>query len=130
VEATRRWSGDGIAANAVLPGAILDTNLTRHMPPEQLEAVVKSRPYKLKTIEQGAATSVLVATWPQLEGIGGRTFDDCNESPVVDPATASEPLMAGVATYAVDAENASRLWNESLELIGARPAPGGRAKWN
>ena len=129
VEATRRWSGDGITANAVLPGAILDTNLARHMPREQLDALLKSRPYKLKTIEQGAATSVLVATSPQLEGIGGRTFDDCNESAVIDPATASSPPMAGVATYAIDPKNAARLWRDSLELL-ATPATGGSAAWS
>ena len=28
-------------------------------------------------------TSVLLATSPQLEGIGGRYFDDCNEAPVI-----------------------------------------------
>ena len=39
VEATRRWAGDGIAANAVHPGAIADTNLSRHMDPEALAAL-------------------------------------------------------------------------------------------
>jgi hypothetical protein len=29
-------------------------------------------PPRFKTVEQGAATSVLVATSPQLEGVGGR----------------------------------------------------------
>ena len=36
VEATRRWARDGITANAVHPGAIADTNLSRHMDPGQL----------------------------------------------------------------------------------------------
>ena len=31
-------------------------------------------------MQQGAATTVLVATWPGLEGIGGRYFEDCNEA--------------------------------------------------
>ncbi len=33
-----------------------------------------------RRIEQGAATSVLVATSALLEGIGGRYFEDCNEA--------------------------------------------------
>jgi NAD(P)-dependent dehydrogenase (short-subunit alcohol dehydrogenase family) len=36
VEASRRWAGDGITANAVHPGAIAETNLSRHMDPEEV----------------------------------------------------------------------------------------------
>jgi NAD(P)-dependent dehydrogenase (short-subunit alcohol dehydrogenase family) len=79
VEATRRWEGDGITANAVHPGAIAGTNLSRHMEPKVLADLRASGGFTYKTIEQGAATSVLVATSPQLEGIGGRYFEDCNE---------------------------------------------------
>ena len=43
-----------------------------------------------KTPEQVAATSVLLAASPLVEGIGGRHFEDCNEAEVVpemvDPA--------------------------------------------
>jgi len=70
VEATRRWAREGITANAVHPGAIADTNLSRHMDRAELANLRSS--YRYKTIEQGAATSVLVATSPQLEGVGGR----------------------------------------------------------
>ena len=72
--------------------------------------------YQYKSVEQGAATSVLVATSPQLDGIGGRYFQDCNEAPVVDPATAEE-TGAGVAGYAVDPVNAERLWQLSAATL-------------
>jgi NAD(P)-dependent dehydrogenase (short-subunit alcohol dehydrogenase family) len=111
VEANHRWAGDGIAVNAVHPGAILETNLTRHMDPALLEQAVASGRYTFKTTEQGAATSTLVATWPALEGIGGRYFEDCNEARVVDGPNAE--LSAGVARYAVDPANAERLWELS-----------------
>ena len=39
----------------------------------------------IKTREQGAATSVLVATSPLLDGIGGRYFEDCNEARRLPP---------------------------------------------
>ncbi|MGH2720015.1 MAG: SDR family NAD(P)-dependent oxidoreductase, partial [Actinomycetota bacterium] len=117
VGATHRWVRDGITANAVHPGAV-ETNLSRHMDPDVLaqlrasatdgETVDGSR-LRLKTIEQGAATSVLVATSPQLEGIGGRYFEDCNEASVVDPG-ASDTSASGVAAYALDPGNAERLW--------------------
>jgi NAD(P)-dependent dehydrogenase (short-subunit alcohol dehydrogenase family) len=117
VEATRRWAGDGITANAVHPGGIA-TNLSRHMDPEDLERLRTSGMFRYKTIEQGAATSVLVATSPLLEGVGGRYFEDCNEALTVDKVT--ETTLSGVAAYALDAANAKRLWELSLELPSAR----------
>ena len=73
--------------------------------------------FRLKTVEQGAATSVLLAASPLVEGVGGRYFDDCNESEVVHRRTA-EAGARGVAAYAVDAANAERLWEVSEELVG------------
>ena len=115
VEATRRWAQDGITANAVHPGGI-DTNLARHMDPADLERLRTSGTFKYKTVEQGAATSVLVATSPQLEGIGGRYFEDCNEGELLEGDDVSQRTH-GVAAYAVDPANAERLWELSLELI-------------
>jgi NAD(P)-dependent dehydrogenase (short-subunit alcohol dehydrogenase family) len=128
VEATRRWAADGITANAVHPGAIAETNLSRHMNPDELATLRELGTSRFKTIGQGAATSVLVATTPQLEGIGGRYFEDCNEAVVLDPASPGtggddpgsyRPLQqGGVAAYALDPENASRLWELSLAMLG------------
>jgi NAD(P)-dependent dehydrogenase (short-subunit alcohol dehydrogenase family) len=118
VEATRRWADDGITANALMPGGIA-TELQRHVGGAEYmkEAVERFRDAgaSLKTVEQGAATSVLVATSPQLEGIGGRYFDDCNEAPVIHRR--GEAGLGGVAPYALDPDNAERLWEVSLELI-------------
>lgn len=117
VEATRRWAGEGITANAVHPGAIADTNLSRHMDPDVLAGLRASGAYTYKTIEQGAATSVLVATSPQLAGIGGRYFEDCNEAELVHPDGVRE-FASGVADYALDLANAERLWDVSLRRMG------------
>jgi len=111
VEATRRWSADGITANAVHPGAIFETNLSRHLDPAYIEELRTAGVYRPKTPQQGAATSVLVATSPLLEGIGGRYFEDANEA---GPHTGDE--YRGVAPYALDPEAAERLWELSLEL--------------
>jgi NAD(P)-dependent dehydrogenase (short-subunit alcohol dehydrogenase family) len=56
VGATARWAEDGITANALNPGAIA-TNLQRHVGGKLL-----TPPERQKTPEQGAATSVLLAT--------------------------------------------------------------------
>jgi NAD(P)-dependent dehydrogenase (short-subunit alcohol dehydrogenase family) len=117
VEATNRWERDGIYANAVHPGPIPDSNLGRHMDREELRGAIASLSSGAKTIEQGAATSVLVATSPQLEDIGGRYFEDCHEAaPAVDPDPMNPP-ESGVADYALDPDNARRLWDLSERLV-------------
>jgi NAD(P)-dependent dehydrogenase (short-subunit alcohol dehydrogenase family) len=73
VEATRRWAGDGITANALMPGAIY-TNLQRHTGGRGNGRVPAEL---IKSVEQGAATSVLLAVSPLLDGVGGRYFVDC-----------------------------------------------------
>ena len=118
VEAARRWADDGITANAVHPGAISSTNLARHIDPDVLAEVITSSAYEFKTLEQGAATSVFVSVAPQLEGITGRYFADCKEVPVVEPGTAGSRGF-GVAAYALDPDNAERLWELSLHLVSA-----------
>jgi NAD(P)-dependent dehydrogenase (short-subunit alcohol dehydrogenase family) len=107
VEITRRWSKEGIFANALNPGAI-PTNLQRYtgqmMTPED----------RRKTPAQGAATSVLLATSPLLESVGGRYFEDCNEAPVVSEFVR---FGGGVAPWALDPESAVKLWDLSLQLL-------------
>lgn len=113
VEASRRWADDGITSNALMPGAIFDTRLGRHVDAGHAASAMKQ--LTLKTVEQGAATSVLLAASPLLDGIGGRYFEDCNEAHVVDRRGA--PGTGGVARYAVDSANAGRLWHVSLQML-------------
>jgi NAD(P)-dependent dehydrogenase (short-subunit alcohol dehydrogenase family) len=121
VEAPRRWADDGITANSLMPGGIA-TPLQRHVleaDPDYMKRATEryERAGKaLKTPEQGAATSVMLAASPRLDGVGGRYFEDCNEAPVVHRRP--ESGMGGVAFYALDPDNAERLWEVSLELIG------------
>jgi NAD(P)-dependent dehydrogenase (short-subunit alcohol dehydrogenase family) len=104
---TQRWTDDGIVSNAVNPGAIA-TGLQKHT--GGLKTPVERR----KTLEQGAATSVLLAASPLLEGIGGLYFEDCNQAAVVRSRPAD---FSGVAPYAVDPENADRLWETAIRLV-------------
>jgi NAD(P)-dependent dehydrogenase (short-subunit alcohol dehydrogenase family) len=117
VEATRRWSADGIVANAVMPGGIA-TPLQRHLPSQYAADALdafRAAGTDFKTVEQGAATSVLLAASPLLEGVGGRYFENCNEAVQVERR--GKPGQGGVAPYALDPANAERLWELSLKLI-------------
>ncbi|MFE4254038.1 SDR family NAD(P)-dependent oxidoreductase [Streptomyces sp. NPDC056910] len=115
VEAGKRWADDGITANAVMPGGIR-TGLQRHqegaMTPET-EAAFASFPWK--TVEEGAATSVLVAASPLLDGVTGRYFEDCNEAELnTDP---SPHATSGVRPYALDEGDAERLWDTATAML-------------
>jgi NAD(P)-dependent dehydrogenase (short-subunit alcohol dehydrogenase family) len=118
VEATRRWAGDGITANALMPGGI-ETNLQRHVDPEYMARAraQSGGRIRFKTVEQGAATSVLLAVSPQLEGVGGRYFEDCNEAELLFKRREGSVAMGGVAWYALDEALAGRLWDESLQML-------------
>jgi NAD(P)-dependent dehydrogenase (short-subunit alcohol dehydrogenase family) len=114
VELTRRWQADGITANSLHPGGIR-TNLQRHITEADLDAIrraVGAAAFSWKSTAQGAATSVLLATSPLLEGVGGRYFEDCNEAGPNRPGE-----RTGVAAYALDPEAAERLWKVSEESL-------------
>jgi hypothetical protein len=97
-----------------MPGAIR-TNLQRHVSAEELERLRSSSGPSMpwKTPEQGAATSVLLATSPLLDGVGGRYFEDCAEARPSQPGN----LRRGVAAYALDPEAAAHLWLVSVATL-------------
>jgi NAD(P)-dependent dehydrogenase (short-subunit alcohol dehydrogenase family) len=116
VEASRRWAGDGITVNALMPGTIR-TGLQRHVTEAELDrlrAEVGATEVHWKTPEQGAATSVLVVTSPLLAGVGGRYFEDCNEAAPHQPGS-----RRGVAAYALDPDAAALLWQVSVDLLAS-----------
>ncbi len=100
-ELARRLVDTSATSNALHPG-VIKTNLTRHLPQEVLDDWAE-RDIKYKSIAQGAATQCYVATSPDLDGVTGYYFSDCN------PANGTELLD--------DDELAARLWKVSEELV-------------
>ncbi len=112
----RRLGARGVHALAVHPGAIV-TELGRHLQAEDIQYLqTRSRGMQFKSVEQGAATSCFAATAPELEGRGGVYLEDCHLAAIDDAPDALE----GVKSYALDAENAERLWQLSERLIGTK----------
>ena len=112
----KRLGARGVHANALHPGGIV-TELARHLVAEDFEFLSKrASGMQFKSVEAGAATSVVAATAPELEGRGGLYLEDCQVAAVNDAPDA----LAGVKSYALDPENAERLWEVSEELVGQR----------
>ncbi|KQS76400.1 SDR family NAD(P)-dependent oxidoreductase [Rhizobium sp. Leaf383] len=111
VGVSRKWADDGIVSNALNPGAIA-TNLQKHT------GGLRTPEHLRKTVEQGASTTVLLAASPLVEGITSGYFDDCQLAPIVNERGAGP--FKGVARYAVDEDNAERLWSMTLAMLGAR----------
>jgi NAD(P)-dependent dehydrogenase (short-subunit alcohol dehydrogenase family) len=117
VEVTRRWSGDGVYANAANPGAI-PTGL------QQYTGGLKTPVDRRKSVEQGAATSVFLAASPLAEGIGGRYFEDVSEA---DTRTERPGMFGtGVADYALEPRYAELLWEVSTQMVYGRETPTGQ----
>jgi len=117
VELDRRLRDQGVRAFGLHPGAII-TELGRHMTDADREALRGSQPggqLVLKSIPAGAATQVWAATAPELDGQGGIYLEDCRIS-TID----AESKTHGVRPYAVDPDNAARLWSVSEEMVGER----------
>lgn len=124
VELDRRGQADGIRAFAVHPGRITTTDLLRHLSEEDLiaagvisESGTRLSQPNLKTIEQGAATTLWCAVSPQLDGRGGLYCADCDISPLVPD---NNTLSHGVRRWAVNKDTARALWDLSEELIAAK----------
>lgn len=119
----RRWAGDGITANAFTPGYV-HTNLQRHLDADTMRAAGAMddagnllTPSHFTSPAQGAATSVLLAASPLVEGVTGRYFEENQEAGIVPGGP--EPT-AGVAEHAVDPAAADRLWAYAEQVLDAR----------
>ncbi|MGH8081891.1 MAG: SDR family NAD(P)-dependent oxidoreductase [Lysobacter sp.] len=122
VEFDRRHRAQDVRATAVHPGRI-QTELTRHMDPEVLRQMLEPSGAQggsaagLKTIPQGAATSVWAGVVASADEVGGRYCEDCHAADLTDEAL--NP-MVGVRSYAIDPDRAVALWAKSEEMVGER----------
>ena len=132
-----RGKAEGVRAFSLHPGGIVDTGLGKHISREDLRAAgvidehgkpILDPARNLKTVEQGAATSVWCATSPQLADMGGVYCENSDIAPLItgefkvtgmSDATRRTRTL-GVMPYAVDPEAAERLWRLSEQLLGLR----------
>ena len=108
-ELSRRFDLANFTVNSVHPRVIL-TNLTRHYKPFVRYGLRVVEKGFLKTVEQGAATQCYVSVHPDLDGVTGNYFSDCN------PEQTSK--------HGQDLEMARRLWNVSEEMASVLQSGG------
>jgi len=100
-ELARRLEGSRATSNAIHPGIIM-TPLMRNFGDIRATLTgIFSWPVS-RSVEQGAATQCYVAASPNLEGVSGQYFADCNP--------------ARMSAHGQNPELASRLWTVSEEL--------------
>jgi NAD(P)-dependent dehydrogenase (short-subunit alcohol dehydrogenase family) len=110
-ELARRLEGSGVTANCLHPGVIASGFGSTYGGVAKVLARVAS-PF-LATPEEGARTSVYLASSPEVEGVTGKYFDKCKER-----RPTAEALEAG---------SPERLWAISEELTGLRAKTGAAA---
>ncbi|XP_068198355.1 retinol dehydrogenase 14b [Antennarius striatus] len=105
LELARQLEGTGVTVNALTPG-IVRTRLGRHV-----KIPLLAKPLFLlasfiffKSPLEGAQTPLYLACSPEVEGVSGKCFANCEE----------EELMA----KATDEEAAKRLWDLSGRMVG------------
>ncbi len=90
-------------SNVIHPG-LVKTNIARNAPSFIRGAFTMLSGVIAKTPEQGAATQVYAATHPQLSGVSGAYFEDCN------------PVVIDGPNHFFDETMAKRLWDVSVDM--------------
>lgn len=112
-----------VRAYSLHPGSIGGTELGREAPLELFQKmgfcdaegnILPEVAASLKTIPQGAATTVWCATSAILNNIGGVYCEDAD----VAELNADPSVPTGVNPYSVDQASAKRLWTLSEEMTG------------
>lgn len=131
VELDRRAKALGVRAFSLHPGSVNGTDLGRVAPMALFQQmgthdadgnIYPEVAQRLKTIPQGAATTVWCATSPQLEGLGGLYCENAEVAEVDNGGIEhryDEPwTLRGVKPYSIDPDNARRLWTLSEQMTG------------
>jgi len=125
IELDNRAKAYGVRVYAVHPGNIWGTELGREAPLETLQQFGfvddKGEPIQeviasLKTIPQGAATTIWCATSPLLDNIGGVYCEDADIAGLAPDS--GEEISAGVKPYSLDENNAKNLWKWTEKISG------------
>ena len=127
IEFNNRMKDKGVKGFSVHPGGIM-TPLQRHLENQEMVALgwlkEDGSPSDLaknffKTTSQGAATTLWCATSPRLNDIGGVFCEDCDIAKRKNDVDESLQRYFGVADWAVDSDEASKLWEVTETMLSS-----------
>jgi NAD(P)-dependent dehydrogenase (short-subunit alcohol dehydrogenase family) len=125
LELDNRARSSNVRAYSLHPGSIGGTELGREAPLELFQKMgfcdadgnlLPEVAASLKTIPQGAATTIWCATSPLLKHIGGVYCEDADIARLASDTAMSE----GVKAYSLDETNAKNLWALSEEMTSIK----------
>ena len=118
-ELDRRYGSKGLHATSLHPGAI-NTGLARHLDEAFVQQILIHEKIVevLKSVEQGAATTVLAAVGKEWEGRGGKYLEDCEEAE--RGADDGDFFNSGWVKQTYDEVEEGRLWKDSLDIVGMK----------
>ncbi|WP_127533804.1 SDR family oxidoreductase [Paenibacillus kobensis] len=101
-ELARRLNGTDVTANCLHPG-IVRTSFAKRLTGLEKLSFAALKPFMIP-VEKGAATSIYLASSPEVEGVTGKYFIRCQEAPS--------------SKQSRDLALAQRLWEESEQVTG------------
>ncbi|KAM5350886.1 hypothetical protein ACJZ2D_017142 [Fusarium nematophilum] len=118
-EIERRYGSQGLHAISLHPG-VISTNLAKYMDQATKDFMGNHPGFQkqFKSVAQGAATTVYAAVSKDWEGKGGKYLYDCAEAGPVRPDSDYMSVDDGYAEWIYDEDKASKLWTESVKLVG------------
>ena len=102
-ELSEKLEGKGITVNCLHPGFVNTGIGSNNSPTLGRILMAMARPFSRKT-DKGAETSIYLCVSPEVEGISGEYYIDCEVSKISGAARSKD--------------NAEKLWNISSELTG------------
>lgn len=125
IEFDRLMKDKGVRGFSVHPGGIM-TPLQRHLENEEMIALGWMKEdgslsdmaaAAFKTPEQGATTTLWAATETRLNNIGGVFCENCDIAVLKKDVDESMKRYMGVADWAIDTDEATKLWEVSENML-------------
>ncbi len=103
MQLSKQLAGSGVTSNVIHPG-LVQTNIARNAPAVIGKGLEWVGPLIAKTPAEGAATQVYVAANPEVAGVNGAYFEDCN------------PVTVNGSNHVFDQPMAQKLWQVSTQM--------------
>lgn len=125
VELDTRAKAYNVRSYSLCPGAVGETELAREAPVDLFQKlgysdaegnILQEVAASLKTIPQGASTTVWAATSKLLNDIGGVYCENTD----IATLSSNDAIIGGIKSYSLDEKNAKRLWKLSEKMTGIK----------